>query len=46
VFQTWLKQPHLLIVGLFNVCAHIPSILWVSTSYVTPMATSAWGPIM
>jgi len=28
------------------VCVHIPLTLWVSTSYVVPMATSAWKPMM
>jgi hypothetical protein len=46
VFQTWFELPHLSIASLPNVCAHILSILWVSTFYVAPMATSAWRPIM
>jgi len=30
----------------FDVCAHIPLTLWVSTSYVVPMAMSTWGPLL
>jgi len=30
----------------FNVCAHTPSTLWLSTSYIAPMATNAQEPMM
>jgi hypothetical protein len=30
----------------FGACAHIPSTLWISTFYVTPMAMSTWEPMM
>jgi hypothetical protein len=36
--------PQLLI--SFDVCAHIPLILWVSTSYVALIATNALKPMM
>jgi hypothetical protein len=41
IFWTQLGLSHPLIASLFNVCAHIPLTLQVSTSYVTPMVTNA-----
>jgi hypothetical protein len=32
--------------AFFDVCAHIPLTLWVSTSYIALMTTSAWGSMM
>jgi len=50
IFSTMLwmcfKLPHPWIAGFPNMCAHIPLTLWVSTSYVVPMTTSKWRPMM
>ncbi len=46
MFQTQLGILHLQLHASFDVCAHIPLTLWVSTSYVTPMATSARKPMI
>jgi hypothetical protein len=45
-FCMWFGLPHLSIVGILNVCAHIPLILWVSTFYVVLMARNALEPMM
>jgi hypothetical protein len=41
-----LDYPILQLQAYFNVCAHIPSTLWVSTSYVVLMATNILEPMM
>jgi hypothetical protein len=42
----WLKLPHFQLHASLDVCAHIPSTLWVSISYIMPMAMNTLGPMV
>ncbi len=41
-----LDYPIILLQVFLNMCAHIPSTLWLSTSYVVFMATNSWKHMM